>query len=780
MSRLRNCLRTHVNSRRPSSATSNRSTRLTLETLEDRMVQSATVQPTYVLHHAAAVGGANTSAIFGYTPAQIRAAYRIDKISFGGVTGDGSGQTIAIIDAFDDPSFVNSTDANFLSSDLHKFDQQFGLPDPPSFKKVAQDGSSNYPSPDAGWSAEIALDVEWAHAIAPKANILLVEANDNSYDNLVSKSVTFAKQQAGVSVVTMSFGGGEFSGETSMDGVFKTPSGHGGVTFLASTGDNGAPGGFPSWSANVIAVGGTSLYLNNGSYSNESGWSGGGGGVSQYEAHPAFQNSVSSSGTRRETPDVSFDADPNTGVAIYDSYGTSSPWLEIGGTSLSSPCFAGIIAIANQGRARAGLSSLDSGSQTLPMLYALPASDFHDITTGNNGYAAGAGYDMVTGRGSPVANLLVRDLVSNTGGGGGTASYQLNRNGDLIETLNGSSFRIDINVETFGVTGSGTVLDLTNAGAFRQYVSGSWYQLDTNVQWICIANNGSVFDLQKGGALWANQGSGWFKMDNQVESISMTPGGALFNLERSGNLWEYFNNSWYHIDSGVQQFAAMPSGAIYDLQRGGTLWASQGGGWFVMDSNVQSIATTPDGALFDLQRGGNLWEYANNNWYHIDSSVQSFWATADGAIYDLQRGGTLYGAAGTGSRWYVVDTNVASFYATLGGQLYDLQRGGTFWANLGGGWFVMDRNVQTMYVTCNGNIYDLQQSGNLWANQGGSWFLMDRGVKQFAATAWGALYDLQNGGNFYGNQTGNWYLVHSGVTSFVLNADGSVTYYYYA
>ena len=168
----------------------------------------------------------------GYTPSQIRSAYGFDKISFsnGAVQGDGSGQTIAIVDAYNDPN---------ISSDLQVFDKKFGIADPPSFTKVNQTGGTALPQSDSGWSEEIALDVEWAHAIAPKANILLVEASSNSINNLL-QAVDTARSWSGVSVVSMSWGGGEFSGETAADQHFTTPSGHTGVTFLASAGDNGA------------------------------------------------------------------------------------------------------------------------------------------------------------------------------------------------------------------------------------------------------------------------------------------------------------------------------------------------------------------------------------------------------------------------------------------------------------------------------------------------------------------------------------------------------------
>src|SRR5262245_54776656 len=201
---------------------------LFIELLESRTVPSG-AQPSYVLLPQS--GGAtpfSTSAPTGVTPAQIRHAYGFDQISFnnGAIAGDGSGMTIAIVDAYDDPN---------IAGDLHQFDLQFGLPDP-TFTKVNQSGGTTLPAANAGWASEIALDVEWAHAIAPKASILLVEASSNSYANLFA-AVRYAARQPGVAVVSMSFGGGEFSGETSYDSSFVTPSGHAGVTFIASSGD---------------------------------------------------------------------------------------------------------------------------------------------------------------------------------------------------------------------------------------------------------------------------------------------------------------------------------------------------------------------------------------------------------------------------------------------------------------------------------------------------------------------------------------------------------------
>ncbi len=391
-------------------------------------VLSVVMQPTFQIYQAPC-GGAGDQipgqhgslaqalgvvASGGFTPQQIRTAYAIDQIEFGATKGDGTGETIAIVDAYDDPNLVDSTSANFKNSDLAQFDKLFGLPDPPSFEKLGQDGSANLPGvdPTGEWEVEEALDVEWAHAIAPGASIVLIECNSGGLQDLLDAGARTAASLPGVSVVSMSFGSSEFASEQSFDGDFTTPSGHQGVTFVASTGDSGSPGEYPACSPNVMAIGGTSLYVNgDNTYQSEAGWSGSGGGTSAYESEPAFQQGVQSTG-KRTIPDVAFDADPNTGVQIYDSYDQANPCFQMGGTSLAVPCWAGLIAIADQGRVAAGGTTLDGPSQTLPALYSLPSGDFHDITSGSNGDEATPGYDMVTGLGSPNADLLVSDLAA--------------------------------------------------------------------------------------------------------------------------------------------------------------------------------------------------------------------------------------------------------------------------------------------------------------------------------------------------------------------------------
>jgi hypothetical protein len=292
-------------------------------------------------------------------------------------------------------------------------------------QRVAQDGSNNLPPVDpvgAGgnnWEIETALDVEWAHAMAPAANIVLVESLNNSYANLLG-AVDYAATQTGAVVVSMSWGSGEFSSETSpfYDGRF---AGYSNLAFVAASGDSGAPPIWPSVSPNVVSVGGTTLILDSqGNYISESGWTGSGGGISPYESQPAYQNGVvTQSATQRTSPDVAYNANPGTGVYVRFNSG----WYAVGGTSAGAPQWAALLAIADQGRAVVGSAPLGT-QDTQNALYSLYTSpDFNDIivgtSTGNPHYSAGPGYDLVTGMGTPNANLVINDLSNWVGGGGG-------------------------------------------------------------------------------------------------------------------------------------------------------------------------------------------------------------------------------------------------------------------------------------------------------------------------------------------------------------------------
>jgi subtilase family serine protease len=364
--------------------------RLRVELFEERTQPSVAHVPTVqtnLVSHPSASGSPGD----GLTPAEVRHAYGFDKLA-----NDGAGQTIAIVVAFDNPN---------IESDLATFDSAFGLAAPPSFNKVKMPGATT----DSGWAGETALDVEWAHAMAPKANILLVEARSAATTDLLA-AVDYARRQPDVSIVSMSWGGNESSFLASKDSYFTTPAGHVPVTFIAAAGDSGASAEWPASSPNVLAVGGTRVRVAaDGSYLGESAWSGSGGGFSRVYSAPTYQSSVVTG--HRAVPDVAFDADPNSGVSVYnsvpDQYGNTG-WMVVGGTSAGAPQWAGLIALANQQRAAHGLANIGRAQDAI---YTLPASAFHDITAGGNGYAARVGYDLVTGRGTPIANLLVPALA---------------------------------------------------------------------------------------------------------------------------------------------------------------------------------------------------------------------------------------------------------------------------------------------------------------------------------------------------------------------------------
>jgi len=310
----------------------------------------------------------------GLSPATIESAY-----NFSTSLTAGTKETIGIVDAYNDPN---------AESDLGVFSSQYRLPPCTTanrcFTKVNQTGGTRYPQSNSGWSLEISLDVQWAHAIAPGANIVLVEASSNSFTNLMAAE-DYAASHA--QYVSNSWGGSEFSGESSYDSHF-SPNG---VSFFVSAGDSGLPAEYPSASPNVISVGGTTLHLS-GVFS-ETGWSSSGGGCSAYEPANTFQStgsSVSCNG-KRATPDVSLDADPSSGVSVYDTvrYNGQSGWFTVGGTSASSPMWAA--------------RSADSGAIVNAAYVYASNIPFRDITLGGNGAGCSTGYDLSTGLGSWAA-----------------------------------------------------------------------------------------------------------------------------------------------------------------------------------------------------------------------------------------------------------------------------------------------------------------------------------------------------------------------------------------
>jgi subtilase family serine protease len=312
----------------------------------------------------------------GYAPADLKAAYKLPAAA-------GAGQTIAIVDAFDDP---------YAEADLAAYRAHWGLSKCTTrngcFQKIDQRGGTTYPPFNSNWALEEALDIEMVSAICPKCHIVLVEADDNSEANLY---VAEDKAAAlGANAISNSWGEDEVAGlNTDGDPHFDHP----GSAITVSSGDSGYGVSWPAASKYVTAVGGTTLTKDSSNRGwTETAWSGAGSGCSQYEAKPAWQTDTRCK--KRSVADVSAVANPATGVAVL----YHGVWYRVGGTSVSSPIIASIYGLAGNG------SSVDYGSYP----YAHTAKNLYDVKSGSNGSCGGSylctakrGYDGPTGLGSP-------------------------------------------------------------------------------------------------------------------------------------------------------------------------------------------------------------------------------------------------------------------------------------------------------------------------------------------------------------------------------------------
>lgn len=331
----------------------------------------------------------------GYTPAQIRVAYGLPS-------SGGAGTTIAIIDAYN---------TSTVQADLAFFSNYFNLPTPNlEIRPMATNLGT-----DTGWAQETCLDVEWAHAIAPDAKILLVEAVNNTRSSLLS-AINYATSRSDVVAISMSWGGDEPPSRGYYNYAYYDSqlTSNYGTVFFASAGDNGTQVLWPASSANVVAVGGTTLNLNtDGTVISETAWNESGGGISTYEPRPSYQTSYGLSYPKRAVPDVSYDANPSTGVSVY----CNSSWYKVGGTSAGAPQWAAIHAL--------GLSATNANLyQKAKLDYS---SYFRDITSGSNGgYNATLGYDCVTGLGSPLTYNFGTYLTVSPTSGPANGSITLN------------------------------------------------------------------------------------------------------------------------------------------------------------------------------------------------------------------------------------------------------------------------------------------------------------------------------------------------------------------
>jgi kumamolisin len=352
------------------------------------------VQPPSFSREAAPQESPPYAGYFFETPASLGCVYKLVAPVAPGcnpntVVRDPSGgsRAIAIVDAYHYPTAV---------SDLRLFSAQFGLPLPTGTTFQIVYGSGRQPAVNADWNLEEALDIEWAHAMAPAAKLYLVEAASASFGDLlpaVSVANSLVKA-AGGGEVSISWGGSEFPTETSYDQYFTQP----GVVYLAASGDNHGVM-WPSTSPNVVSVGGTSISRNpsTGAFQQEVAWQSAGGGPSTYETRPSYQNGIAAVvKTQRGSPDVAADADPSTGVWVYDS----PYWYVVGGTSVSTPVWAGIV------NAAGGFSAATRSELATVYANQANAADFTGIIRGscgpNEGYLAAGGWSFCTGVGSPL------------------------------------------------------------------------------------------------------------------------------------------------------------------------------------------------------------------------------------------------------------------------------------------------------------------------------------------------------------------------------------------
>ncbi len=367
-----------------------------------------------------------------YTPHQLRAAYGTNGLLRNG--HDGAGRTIVVIDAFQDPT---------IGRDLAMFDERMEIPAPPAFEIVAPAGITPFnPSNEnqVGWAGEVALDVEWAHAIAPAARIVLALSPSDDESDLIATEQYVIGHRLG-DVVSMSYMGAEQCSQAKLVSEEReafAEAGEAGITLLASSGDSGATQlnceangllgeravGIPSTDPYVTAVGGTDLLASHitGRYISESVWDepenqeGGGGGYSVLFAEPHYQETAQQTGARG-VPDVSYSASARNGAVVaWGSSGEENEFWIFSGTSLGSPQWAGLVAIADQMAGR-------SLGNVNPALYAIGAGahythSFNDVTTGENGmppvpgYPAAPGWDPATGLGTPKARMLIRELAA--------------------------------------------------------------------------------------------------------------------------------------------------------------------------------------------------------------------------------------------------------------------------------------------------------------------------------------------------------------------------------
>ncbi|GAB2749002.1 S8 family serine peptidase [Kitasatospora kifunensis] len=597
----------------------------------------------------------------GYGPADLRQAYALSSDSTA---------TVAIVDAYDDPT---------AEQDLAVYRSQYGLAPCTAangcFSKVNQSGASApLPVPNAGWAGEISVDVDMVSAVCPHCHILLVEANSNGTGDLYA-----AEDQASANArfVSNSWGSLENPGELSADTHFEHP----GVVITASTGDTGAGTLYPAASPQVTAVGGTTLQRSATPRGwTETAWSGAGSGCSGYEPRPSRQLSVATGCNGRAIADVSADADPSTGVAVYQTYGAGG-WQVYGGTSVASPIVAGVYALGGV-----------PGGADLPAAYPYTyPSALNDVTSGSNGSCgaplctAGPGWDGPTGLGTPagttafsathlwqfgVANgAWYADNVAAAPGGSAVGTPSVDSGATWVRgsddhlrefvQQNGQWTVTDVTAAT-GVPvagdpaaqGGGVYVRDTNDHLRQFYPSnGSWTAFDvTAASGVPIVGD---LSLQSGGGGYAEDTNGhlrqfdvsngvWVAFDvtaatgATIAGNPVTAAGVVYARDANNHLRQFFvsNGAWVTFDVSAATNAlvvgdpALAGGVAYARSPSGDLlqFYVANGAWVVFDVTTATgvpIAGNPatvNGAEYARTASGHLVQFfvTGGKWVSFD------------------------------------------------------------------------------------------------------------------------------------------------------------------
>ena len=459
----------------------------------------------------------------GFGPTDLRSAYNLASAA----TADGSGETVAVMEAADDPD---------LESDLGTYRSEFGLPACTTangcFSKVNGSGQQgDYPPANSGWGGEASLDVDMVSAICPNCHILVVESEDLEGAQNVAVSL-------GAKFISNSWGTGDGSGDASADADFD----HAGVVDVASSGDSGFGVSFPASSKYVVAAGGTSLTRDSSTARGwtETAWSGAGAGCSSWETKPSWQ--TDSGCANRTVADVSADADPGTGVAFFDSFDQGG-WGVVGGTSVASPIIASVFALAG---------APSSSSPAASVLYANSGA-LNDITSGSDGTCnptylctAGTGYDGPTGLGTPNGLGAFNGSGSSSGSssGSGSGSGTGSTGGSGSGSGSGGS-------GSTGGSGSGTAATLTSG------LSSS----------LCVDDRSSSTAAGNPVQIWGCDNTGAQQWTEASNGTIQALGGCLdvtYSGKTSGTKVQY----WQCNGTGAQQWTTGSNGSLVNPESG--------------------------------------------------------------------------------------------------------------------------------------------------------------------------------------------------------------------